>query len=151
MGNHSFVLSRILTGRIGVFKWTLTHFRLGAFIQITTVSVYLAWSIYIAANARTFGSSPQCNSQVQYLLLDHAISATTPSLRKFWVISVCITAGWVVIGIIAAIFATRWASWKGVRAADLNLEKLYPRASRVLSVILLACVPFSCPFVPSEM
>ncbi|KAI0248953.1 hypothetical protein BJV78DRAFT_1156176 [Lactifluus subvellereus] len=126
----------------GVFRWTLTHIRLGAFIQIMTVLVYLAWSVYIAVHARTFGSSPQCNSRVQYILFDHPISATTPWWRKFWVIFLCITTVWVVIGIIAAIFITRWASRKGIRMEDFNLEKYYPRASRLLSVILLA-VAFS--------
>jgi hypothetical protein len=137
----------------GVFRWTLTHIRLGAVIQIMTVVVYLSWSVYVAASAKTFGSTPQCNTRVKYIFffLDHSVSTTTPWWRKFWIISLCVAATCVVVGIVAAIFVIQWAANKGVRAGDLLLETYSPRASKVLSIILFWCAPcllVQYPLVP---
>ncbi|KAH9966327.1 hypothetical protein BGW80DRAFT_1562916 [Lactifluus volemus] len=98
----------------------------------------LSWSIYVTASVTTFGSTPQCNSRVKYVFffLDHSISATTPWWRKFWIISLCVGATCVIVGIVAAIFVIRWATRKGVRVGDLLLETYSPRASKVLSIIL---------------
>jgi hypothetical protein len=140
----------------GVFRWTLRHIRLGAVVQIMTVVVYLSWSIYVTASVTTFGSTPQCNSRVKYVFffLDHSISATTPWWRKFWIISLCVGATCVIVGIVAAIFVIRWATRKGVRVGDLLLETYSPRASKVLSIILFWCVPCRLtqyPLVPPSL
>ncbi|KAH9011989.1 hypothetical protein EDB84DRAFT_988567 [Lactarius hengduanensis] len=121
----------------GVFKWTLTHIQLGAVSQITTLGAFLAWSIYVWANAVTFGSAPECNGKIEYILWYHSVSATAPWVRKFWVIGLGVTTGFVVLGIIGAVLLIRWAGREGISEDELNLEALYPNASRMLSVFLL--------------
>ncbi|KAH9175723.1 hypothetical protein EDB89DRAFT_1903552 [Lactarius sanguifluus] len=88
---------------LGVFKWTLTHIRLGAISQIMTLRAFFAWSIYVRANAVTFGSAPECNEKIKYILSYHSISATAPWVWKFWVIGLGVMAGLVVLGIITVV------------------------------------------------
>jgi hypothetical protein len=129
--------------RSGVFKWTITHIRLGTIIQVMTVSAFLAWSSYIWLNADTFGSTPECNAQVKYVILFFSVRATASWLRKFWIIGLGASAACMVIGIIAAIFVIRWARREGINQDYLYLEKHSRKASRILSFILLEYVPFS--------
>ncbi|KAH9067974.1 hypothetical protein EDB83DRAFT_2519065 [Lactarius deliciosus] len=107
-----------------VFKWTLTHIRLGAVSQITTLGAFLAWSIYVWANAVTFGSAPECNGKIKYILSYRSVSATAPWVRKFWVIGLGVTAGLVVLGIIGAVLLIRWAGHEGISEDELDLEAL---------------------------
>ncbi|KAH8988409.1 hypothetical protein EDB92DRAFT_1817599 [Lactarius akahatsu] len=51
-----------------IIKWTLTHIRLGTISQITTLGAFLAWSIYVWADAVTFGSAPECNGKIKIYL-----------------------------------------------------------------------------------
>jgi len=127
----------------GVFKWTIRHIRLGPIIQVMTVSAFLAWSSYIWLNADTFGSTPECNAQVKYVILFFSVKATASWLRKFWIVSLGVSAACMVIGIIAAIFVIRWARREGINEDDLNLEKHSRKASRILSFILLEIAALS--------
>jgi len=107
------------------------------------IAVFLAWSIFIWAHANTFGSTPECNAKIKYVVLFYPVRATASWLRKFWIIGLGISAGWMVIGIIAAFFVIRWARREGIDEDDLNLGDYFPKASRLLSFTLLWCVPFS--------
>ncbi|KAI9454676.1 hypothetical protein BJY52DRAFT_713919 [Lactarius psammicola] len=118
----------------GIFKWTLTYIRLGAISQITTLGAFFAWSIYVWANAVTFGSTPECNGEIK---LHDSSSATTPRVRKGWVMALGMMAGLMVLGIIGAVAIIRWAKRRGISNDGLNMEALYPRVSRLFSVILL--------------
>ncbi|KAI9448635.1 hypothetical protein BJY52DRAFT_309648 [Lactarius psammicola] len=102
-----------------------------------TLGAFFAWSMYVWANAVTFGSTPECNGEIKYILLYRSFSATAPWVRKSWVIGLGVTAGLVVLGIIGAVAITRWARHEGISDDELNMEALYPNVSRLLSVFLL--------------
>jgi hypothetical protein len=51
-----------------VLKWTFTHIRLAAIIQIMIAAACLAWTLFIWVNVDTFGSSPECNANIKYVL-----------------------------------------------------------------------------------
>jgi hypothetical protein len=145
------------TRREGIIQIT-TAIALIMTVMIKTIAfaTYLVWSIYIWVNAETFGSTPECNAQVKVIgFLFHAVSPTNLPMRIFWIILLCLSAGFIMI---ATIFIMREGrrrniSEGGVVEAVLNpslyserVDKIFRSKPWVIPSIFLTCVPFPLAF-----
>jgi len=97
-----------------MLQWTFTRIHLAAIIHITIAVAFLAWALFIWVNVDTFGSSPECNADIKYVIFLFSVGATASWLRTFWIIILGISAGSMVMVIIIAIFlaSSWWARWK---------------------------------------
>ena len=97
-----------------------THLQVVAIIQTMVVVAFLAWSMYVWVNVDTFGSSPECNANVKYVL--SSVRATASWLRMIWIISLGICGGVMVMAVIIAISLTSSRGNVGSREMQLKLE-----------------------------
>jgi hypothetical protein len=129
-----------------MLKWTFTHIRLAAIIQIMIAVAFLAWALIIWVNVDTFGSSPECNANVKYVVVFFSVRATASWLRKLWIILLGISAGGMVMVIIIAIFLTSswWARWKSENEEVFNLLRAWYKYVLWLQYsVLMRYAPFS--------
>lgn len=67
---------------------------MGIFIQFASVMAFTGWALYLWIHAKDFGSQPQCNDQVKYVLMFVNVRATAPWLRGIWITTLVASALW---------------------------------------------------------
>jgi hypothetical protein len=63
---------------------------------------FIAWGSYLWVNVKDFGSQPECNDQIKYVILFFTVRATAPWLRRLWIAFFAIYGAQVLAGLIAA-------------------------------------------------
>jgi hypothetical protein len=129
---------------------------LTAMIKIMAFATYLVWSIYIWVNAETFGSTPECNAQVKVIgFLFHSVSPTNLPMRIFWIISLCLSAAFIII---VTIFIMREGHRRNISEGGLveavfnsslyseTVDKMFRSKPWVIPSIFLTCVHFPLAF-----
>jgi hypothetical protein len=58
---------------------------MGVFLQFASLIAYTGWALYVWVHVKTFGSQPECNDHIKYMIM-YAIPvrATVPWLRGLW-------------------------------------------------------------------
>ena len=96
----------------GKYRWTRSRIiLLGGFIQYVSVAAFAAWSLYLWVNVKDYGSQPECNDQIKYVIFFVTVRATAPWLRKLWI------AGFAAL----ALGAVGLMLWFGTRAVKLSV------------------------------
>jgi hypothetical protein len=132
--------------RSGAFRKTISQFRPAsrATIQMVTIGLFLGWSAYVWAHAKTFGSSPECNARVTYVFFFHSVGATVTWLRLLWIYGLAVTVGITLLGIIVVgLQALACAEYLNVNEDDLDIEGHSLYVSSTISASLMMYVPLS--------
>jgi hypothetical protein len=61
-------------------------------IQYVSVVTFAAWSLYLWVNVKDYGSQPECNDQIKYVIFFVTARATAPWLRKLWISALALSA-----------------------------------------------------------
>lgn len=139
--------------RSGAFRKTISHFRpeSRALVQMVMMGLFLSWSAYVWAHAKTFGSSPECNTQVTYIFLFIPVGATVTWLRLYWIWALAVTVGITLLGIIVvglrvlpvACIASCARGTADVDEDGFEIQDGYSPKSFLISVGLITYVPLS--------
>lgn len=65
---------------------------MGIAIQFLLVVAFTAWGVYMWADVKKFGSQPDLNDQVKYVLMFVNIRATASGLRGCWITALVVSA-----------------------------------------------------------
>jgi hypothetical protein len=65
---------------------------LGVLIQYVSVAAFAAWSLYLWVHVKDYGSQPECNDQIKYVIFFVTVRATAPWLRKLWIAALALSA-----------------------------------------------------------
>lgn len=103
------------------------------------IGLFLGWSAYVWAHAKTFGSSPECNAEVKYVYVFLSVRATATWLRMTWVCGLAMTAVSILFGIIPVVMVG--ARTAGLIEDDIDIEKYSVYISSIISVGLVTYVP----------
>ena len=76
----------------GKYRWTKSRIVLGVLIQYVSVVTFAAWSLYLWVNVKDYGSQPECNDQIKYVIFFVTVRATAPWLRKLWISALALSA-----------------------------------------------------------
>ncbi|PFH45969.1 hypothetical protein AMATHDRAFT_88580 [Amanita thiersii Skay4041] len=90
---HSLFFLGINISPIGKYKGNVSvRLVLTIFLGLGLMLTYLGWSLFVWATTSTFGPSPECNSQIKYIMFFAVkISATAGWLSRFWLALLSIT------------------------------------------------------------
>jgi hypothetical protein len=84
---------------------------MGVFVQFASVIAFTGWGLYLWVHVKDYGSQPECNDRIKYVVLLFTIRATAPWLRGLWIATLVASAVglMVVFGLNAvAIFVTKF-------------------------------------------
>ena len=65
---------------------------MGVFIQFASVVAFTGWGLYVWIHVNTYGSQPQCNDRIKYVVLLFTVRATAPWLRGLWIAALVLSA-----------------------------------------------------------
>jgi magnesium-transporting ATPase (P-type) len=94
----------------GKYNWTRSRIAMGVVIQFALIIAFTTWAVYVWARVEHFGSQPNLNDELKYVLMFVNIKATSSWLRGVWITTLITSAIVLVItfGINAlALFAMR--------------------------------------------
>jgi hypothetical protein len=67
-------------------------------IQMFSTAVFTIWLLYVWAQNSRFGSLPECNHVVKYVLLFASVQATATWLRAFFIVGIVFAACSLLLG-----------------------------------------------------
>jgi hypothetical protein len=109
----------------GKYRWTRSRVVLGVLIQYASVVIFAAWSLYLWANVKDYGSQPECNDQIKYVLFFVTVRATAPWLRDLWITALALGA----VGLMV---------WFGVKAVKLFVNNHVEEAEEAIQMKSIA-------------
>lgn len=80
-------------GPSGYYAWNNARVSIYSAFTILAYAAHLSFAFYVWANAKTFGSQPECNDQVKYVIFFFTVRITVPWLRIVWLcllVAICI-------------------------------------------------------------
>ncbi|KAL2126200.1 hypothetical protein VTI74DRAFT_1481 [Chaetomium olivicolor] len=89
-----------LASRISPKKSPWIRFWMNSLLIICAVSAFIAFNVYVWIRAPDFGSQPECNSTVVYVLFGNSINATNPIFRYIILATLAAIPGFFVIFLI---------------------------------------------------
>ena len=90
----------------GRYQWTTSRAAIGLFVQLLSFISLITWGFYLWVNVKHFGSQPECNHQIKYVVLFFTVRATANWLRRLWIailVIPCVLAVMALFGMTAAI------------------------------------------------
>ncbi|KAI0300273.1 hypothetical protein BC826DRAFT_668700 [Russula brevipes] len=83
---------------MGKYSWTRSRVAMGVFVQFASVIAFTGWGLFLWVNVKDYGSQPECNDRIKYVVLFFTIRATAPWLRGLWIATlVCSAVGLMVV------------------------------------------------------
>jgi len=71
---------------------------MGVFVQFASVLAFTGWGLFLWVRVKDYGSQPECNDRIKYVVLFFTIRATAPWLRGLWIATlVCSAVGLMVV------------------------------------------------------
>ncbi|KAL1841774.1 hypothetical protein VTJ49DRAFT_6612 [Mycothermus thermophilus] len=92
-----------LASRISSRGKPMVRFWLNAFIVLCAAACFLSFNIYVWVRAPDFGSQPECNDTVVYVLFGQSIKATNYVFRYFMLAALAAPPGVFILGFIIAV------------------------------------------------
>ena len=81
-----FVLcSSPLPTHAGRYHWTTSRAAIGFLLQLLSFISLIAWGFYLWVDVKHFGSQPECNDQIKYVVFFFTVRATANWLRRVWI------------------------------------------------------------------
>lgn len=65
---------------------------MGMFVQFASVVAFTAWGLYFWVHVKHYGSQPECNDKIKYVVLFFTVRATAPWLRGVWIAVLVLSA-----------------------------------------------------------
>ena len=65
---------------------------MGVLLQFVSVITFTAWGLYVWADVKNFGDSPQCNDRIKYVVFFFTVTATAHWLRGIWITGLVLSA-----------------------------------------------------------
>jgi len=101
-----------------------------------TCFAFAVFAIYVAANARTYGSQPECNQNITYIFFFKTVSATA-----WWIRVVGVVFGALVIFTVFFLLAVSWFArrrdkWLRTTAGEPDITPPRPRSLWIWAYIL---------------
>jgi glucan phosphoethanolaminetransferase (alkaline phosphatase superfamily) len=100
---------------------------MGVLLQYTSVVSFTAWGLYLWVHVKDFGSQPECNHQIKYVLFFVTVRATAPWLRGLWIAALVFSA--VVLMVFFGLMAWTLFSMKRMERAELKGTMLARRST----------------------
>ena len=69
----------------GRYLWTRSRRAIGVLLQSLSLVSLIAWGLYMWVNVKHFGSQPECNHQIKYVVFFFTVRATANWLRRLWI------------------------------------------------------------------
>jgi len=82
---------------MGKYHWTKGRVIMGVFLQFASVVAFLGWALFIWIHVKNFGSNPDCNDEIKYVIMFVTVRATAPWLRAFWIAILVVSAAGLLI------------------------------------------------------
>ena len=80
-----FFVSRSSPPPAGNYHVTGSRIAMAVLLQLVLVFSFIAWGSYLWVNVKDFGSQPECNDRIKYVILFFTVRATAPWLRFLWI------------------------------------------------------------------
>jgi len=77
---------------------------MGVLFQLLSVIAFTAWGLYLWIDVKNYGSQPNCNDQIKYVVLFFTVKATEPWLRGLWIATIVLSA----VGLMITFVAKAW-------------------------------------------
>ncbi|KAF8270785.1 hypothetical protein EI94DRAFT_1721914 [Lactarius quietus] len=77
---------------VGKYNWSRSRIIMGVVIQFILVVAFTAWALYLWVHIDNFGSQPNLNDEVKYVLMFVNIKATAAWLRGIWITTLVASA-----------------------------------------------------------
>jgi hypothetical protein len=112
-------------------------------VQFLSIISFVAWGLYLWVNVKDFGSQPECNDRIEYVIFFFfTVRATAPWLRRLWIAFFAIFGAQVLAGLVgtAAIFLfvkrekKREEEWSEGMDSDAGWVRTETRETRPLAV-----------------
>ena len=90
----------------GRYHWTTGRAAIGLFVQLLSLISLITWGFYLWVNVKHFGSQPECNHEIKYVVFFFTVKATANWLRRLWyavLVIPCILAAIALSGMMAMI------------------------------------------------
>ena len=72
-------------------------------LQFVLIVSFIAWGSYLWANVKDFGSQPECNDRIKYVILFFAVRATAPWLRLLWIAIFVILSAQILVNLFGSV------------------------------------------------
>jgi hypothetical protein len=126
---------------------------MGVFLQFASVIAFTGWALYVWVHVKTYGSQPECNDQIKYVIMFITVRATVPWLRILWIAALVISAVGLMISFVyhaGILFAMRRVRKEEQAEETSSIENNSIRTDAIakpwylrISIPLLLCVVFS--------
>jgi len=95
---------------------------MGTFVQFASVVAFTAWGLYFWVHVKDYGSQPECNDKIKYVVLFFTVRATAPWLRGVWIAVLVLSAVGLMVrfGLQATILFAMQGAEEEERAEDMN-------------------------------
>ncbi|KAF8478156.1 hypothetical protein DFH94DRAFT_82722 [Russula ochroleuca] len=128
---------------IGTYHLTRSRIAMFVLVQFLSIISFVAWGLYLWVNVKDFGSQPECNDRIEYVIFFFfTVRATAPWLRRLWIAFFAIFGAQVLAGLVgtAAIFLfvkrekKREEEWSEGMDSDAGWVRTETRETRPLAV-----------------
>jgi hypothetical protein len=65
---------------------------MGVFVQFASVVAFTGWGLFLWTHVNTYGSQPECNDRVKYVVLFFTVRVAAPWLRDVWITALVLSA-----------------------------------------------------------
>ena len=95
---------------------------MGTFVQFASVVAFTAWGLYFWVHVKDYGSQPECNDKIKYVILFFTVRATAPWLRGVWIAVLVLSAVGLMVrfGLQATILFAMQGAEEEERAEEMN-------------------------------
>jgi hypothetical protein len=118
---------------------------MGVCLQFTSLIAYTGWALYVWVHVKTYGSHPECNDHIKYVILFAIpVRATVPWLHRLWMAVLIISSVLLMIGFVlqAFVFFVTWRNSNG-EEEWAGVETEVDTGTIEISTGPLLCVVFS--------
>jgi hypothetical protein len=74
-----------LPSHAGRYQWTTSRAVMALLVRLVSLISLITWGLYLWVNVKDFGSQPECNDQIKYVVLFCTVRATANWLRHVWI------------------------------------------------------------------
>jgi hypothetical protein len=138
----------------GKYNWSMSRIVMAIVVQYASLAAFMGWSLYVWIHVDEYGSQPECNNHIKYVIMFVNVRATVPWLRGLTIAGIVggAVALVVVFGVHSVVlFAIRRAKREGAERAEEmdSVTMLEQPEGFTISFPLLLCVVYVFLFYPT--
>jgi uncharacterized protein YneF (UPF0154 family) len=74
-----------LLSHAGRYQWTTSRAVMALLVHLVSLISLIAWGFYLWVNVKHYGSQPECNHEIKYVVFFCTVRATANWLRHVWI------------------------------------------------------------------